>query len=278
MFTWFADTSAASAEAAHMAARIAAAYPAFWPETIRALIVHSASWTNQMRSSYPSGTKTERESFLRTCGYGVPSVEKALWSASNSLTLIAQDSLKPFDGNAMNELNIHSLPWPKEALQALGDTPVKMKVTLSYFIEPNPARRGWEYKFRYQSHGLRFDVKTSLESVDEFVTRLNRERWNEEQGRGSVTSRGDTEEWYFGKQIRSKGSLHSDWWEGTAAALAERSQIAVYPVAGWWRERHSEGHTDKIARYSLIITIETPEMAADIYTPVENLITTAVRV
>ncbi|MFH1012069.1 MAG: hypothetical protein V1784_12665, partial [bacterium] len=221
---------------------------------------------------YPTTTKNDRETLLRTCGYGVPSLEKALWSARNHLTLIAQDEIQPFDGNSMKEMNLHSIPWPIDVLRSLGGTVVRMRVTLSYFIEPNPARRGWEYKFRYQSHGLRFDVKTSLETIDEFVTRLNRERWDEEQGRRSVTSRGDSDEWFLGKQIRSKGSIHSDWWKGTAASLADRSQVAVYPVVGWWRERHAEGHTRKKSRYSLIVTIETPETTMDIYTPVLTMI------
>lgn len=271
MFTWFADTSAASAQAANFAAKIVAAYPNFWPETTRALMVHSASWTPRMKQAYPNRTKTERESLLRTCGYGVPDLAKALWSARNSLTLVAQDELKPFEKNSMKEMNFHQIPWPTEALETLGEARVRMKVTLSYFIEPNPARRGWEHKFSYQSHGLRFDVKTPTESTDDFITRINRERWDEEQGRPTGAA-SDIDEWYFGKQARSKGSLHSDWWEGTAASLAARSEIAVFPVMGWWRLKHSEGHTSKKARYSLIVTIETDEVNADIYTPVKTVI------
>ena len=276
MFTWTADTSAATAQVCHMAATIAQQYPHFWPETIRGLIVHSASWTDRMRTAYPCDNKTQRENILRMCGHGVPNLERALWSANNLLTLIAQDELRPFDRKYMYEMNIHTLPWPVEILQSLGETPVKMRVTLSYFIEPNPARRGWQYKFQYQSHGLRFDVKTAEESSVEFVTRLNKERWDEEQGRKSVTSSGDSAEWFFGKQIRSKGSLHSDIWEGTAADLAQRHEIAVFPVVGWWREKYTEGHTTKRARYSLIVTIETPDVSVDIYTPVQNQIRTEI--
>lgn len=275
-FVWMADTSAASALAANMAATISKKYPNYWPETLRALIVHSAEWTPRMRTAYPIRTKTERESLLRTCGFGVPNLNQALSSASNHLTLIAQDELKPFEGNKMKQLNIHNIPWPTEVLRDLGETPVKMRVTLSYFIEPNPARRGWAHKFRYQSHGLRFDVKTPTESTDEFITRLNRKRWDEEEGRASVTTTGDSAEWFFGEHIRSKGSLHSDIWEGTAVSLAERAQIAVYPVVGWWRERHAEGHTQKKARYSLIISISTPSTEIDLYTPVETQVVTPV--
>lgn len=34
------------------------------------------------------------------------------------------------------DMNLHSLPWPKDELEALQDTPVEMRITLSYFIEP----------------------------------------------------------------------------------------------------------------------------------------------
>ncbi|WP_392538591.1 S8 family peptidase [Legionella sp. 227] len=278
MFTHMADTSAATAQIANMAAIIGNQYPTFWPETIRGLIVHSAEWTETMKKSYPIENKQNRASLLRICGYGVPNLERALWSASNSLTLIAQDVLKPYDANSMNELNLHELPWPKEVLQSLGDTPVKMRVTLSYFIEPNPGRRGWEHKFRYSSHGLRFDIKTSLETEKEFITRINKKHWDDELGRKSVTSKADTAEWFFGERLRSKGSIHSDLWHGTAISLSERNHIAVFPVTGWWREMYAKGYTNKNARYTLIVTLSTPDVTADIYTPIETLLSIPVTV
>jgi len=277
-FTWMADTSAATAEASHIAARIAQKYPQFWPETVRGMIAHSAYWTQQMLTRYPTFTRMQKETLLRCCGYGVPSLERALFSASNHLTLIAQDSLRPFDGDSMNEMNLHALPWPIDALEALGETVVTMRVTLSYFIEPYPARRGWTGKFRYQSHGLRFEMQTADESQDQFKVRINRARWNEESGRDSVTSTGDADEWYLGPQIRTKGSLHSDFWTGKASDLAKKAHIAVFPVVGWWREKHREGHTDKDARYSLIVTISSPELDTDIYASIENMIATPIEV
>jgi hypothetical protein len=276
LFTYTADTSAAAAKAAHMASQISTAYCDYWPETIRALIAHSAEWTPQMRETYPTGQKNSRESLLRTCGLGVPDVNRALWSASNCLTLVVQESLRPFEGNSMHEMVIHDIPWPARALQDLGDTTVKMRVTLSYFIEPNPARRGWEHKFRYQSHGLRFEVKTPTETIREFSTRLNRERWDEGAGRASATSSSDTAAWFFGKQTRSRGSLHTDIWTGSAVELAERNHIAVFPVVGWWREKQAEGHSEKAARYCLIVSISTPEIEADIYTAVENMVAASI--
>ena len=45
LFTVTRQTSAATAQAAHLATSILADYPNLWPETVRALIVHSAEWT-----------------------------------------------------------------------------------------------------------------------------------------------------------------------------------------------------------------------------------------
>ena len=53
----------------------------------------------------------------------------------------------------------HPCPWPHDALEGLGEAPVEMGGTLSYFIEPNPSRCGVRSRYRDESHGLRFDVK-----------------------------------------------------------------------------------------------------------------------
>ncbi|MBK7859650.1 MAG: S8 family serine peptidase [Archangiaceae bacterium] len=58
------DTSAATALAARLAARLQAKYPDLWPETIRALMIHSAEWTPQMIARYP-GRKRAKAPQLR---------------------------------------------------------------------------------------------------------------------------------------------------------------------------------------------------------------------
>lgn len=270
------DTSAATALAARMGATLLAAHPEYWPETIRALLVHFSDWTQAQKDRFaPLNTRAAKARLLRYCGFGRPDLERALWSARNSLTLIAQDSLQPYDtvdGKVKTrDMSLHAIPWPVEVLQDLGETAVEMRVTLSYFIEPNPARRGWIRKHRYSSHGLRFDVKTPLESLDEFRQRINKVARDEEFER---TSASDSARWLLGPDLRSLGSLHSDRWTGTAAELSQRGFVGVYPVIGWWRERHQLGRWNRRARYALVVTIETPEVDVDVYTPVANMIAT----
>lgn len=71
-------------------------------------------------------------------------------------------------------MKLHALPWPRDELAAQLDTPVTLRGTLSYFIEPNPGAREWTTKFGYQSHRLRFFVKRAQESAQAFEKRINK--------------------------------------------------------------------------------------------------------
>lgn len=269
------DTSAAAALAARMAAQIHAQYPDLWPEAVRALMVHSADWTRAMRRRYPRKGAHEDPKLLRSFGYGVPDLGRALWSAKNSLTLLAQASLQPFEKDRSKEMHVHHLPWPARELQALGETRVELRISLSYFIEPNPARRGWNKRHRYASHGLRFDVNSPSESLDEFRRRLNRAASDDD---GGSKGRGDAAKWRLGPTLRARGSVQSDRWTGTGAELAQRSYLAVYPVIGWWRERHQLERWKQHVRYALVVTIHTASTKVDLYTPVATQIAAATAV
>lgn len=278
-------TSAASAQCARMGAEILAAYPNLWPETIRALIVHSAEWTEQMRSEFldPRKRKQDYARLLRIVGYGVPNLERALWSLSNSLTLIVEDELQPFqlkEGSSnitARDMHLHPLPWPRDELAALGEVEVEMRVTLSYFIEPNPGvvERGTKGRYRYESHGLRFEVKGRAETVDQFRGRINLRARDEEHGDESGPASDADKEWRFGVRNRTLGSLHSDTWTGIAADLAERGVLAVYPALGWWKTAKKLEAYNKRARYALVISIKTPEVGVDLYNVVAQQITAA---
>ena len=277
-------TSAATALASRLAAQVMAGYPDLWPETVRALIVHSAEWTDEMRNSFlpATGNPTKQDYILllRRCGFGVPDINRVLWSVGNSLTMVVEQSLHPFKRETgkkptFRDVHFHNLPWPCDVLERLEETSVEMRVTLSYFIEPNPSRRGTFSRYRYESHGLRFDVKRPLESTDDFRKRINLAARDEEEG---AHRSGSDLQWLIGKQGRHRGSLHSDIWRGTVADLASRGAIAVYPTAGWWKTRPVLERYDQTARYALVVSIKAPEIDVDLYTEVANLISSAVQV
>lgn len=279
-FATIGDTSAATAHAARMAGQILSARPGFWPETVRALIVHSAEWTPAMRSRIDAcnGAKGPIQALVRRYGYGVPDLGRALLSTVNDLTLIVEDELQPFqrEGSAApktRDMKLHRLPWPKEQLAALGAAHVELRATLSYYIEPNPGERGWTRRHRYASHGLRFRVKSAIETVDEFRARINQAARDEEEGAPA----GGGEEWLLGT-FRDRGSLHADFWSGSAADLAERDAIGVFPVGGWWKEKPYLERFNALARYSMIVTIRAPGANVDIFTPVETAVNVPIAV
>ncbi len=274
LLTTTGDTSAATALAARHAAIIWSRYPDLWPETVRGLLVHSARWTPGMLEEFPGNSQTDRENRLRCYGYGVPDLQKALWSVANAATLVIQGALQPFDkeGSTVKtkDMHLHRLPWPSSVLQDLAEIDVRMRITLSYFIEPSPGKRGWTRKHRYQSHGLRFDVRRPDETVNRFRQRISKAARDEEEEQVAFGS--DDRTWEIGDRLRRKGSVHSDTWSGSAAELADCGVIAVFPVTGWWKERPHLDCWNRQARYVLIVTIETPQTDVDLYTPIANQI------
>jgi hypothetical protein len=269
-------TSSATALAARFTAQVKAEHPELWPESIRALTVHSADWTDEMyqligaKRSDKAIRKGDISNLTRMVGFGVPNLEKAIKSANNSLSLVIQDELQPFYKNGSvktKDMHLHDLPWPRDALQAIAEEDVELTVTLSYFVEPNPSSRNILNKYSYASHQLRFDVKRHEESDIAFESRVNAAADADKPDDSPSDSN-----WALGAGNRHRGSIHKDIWKGSAAELAERGQIAIYPASGWWKTRTSHERWDSKARYALIVSLSVPEVDVDIYSEVETKI------
>jgi hypothetical protein len=280
-FELFDATSAATAKAAWMAAQIQSIVPNAWPETIRALIVHSAEWSPQLIDQFEIDIRKKGDvgKLLRIAGYGVPDLMKASDCAENHLTLIAQETIHPFrkDGGT-NEMHFYELPWPIEALQNLGDQEVTLRITLSYFIEPSPGELQTQGRYTYASHGLRFDLNSPEEAtdIDSFKKRVNKEAREDKEDKPEFGGLGDR--WTIGPTYRSKGTVQSDSITLPGILIADCYHIAVFPVGGWWKTRKSEKCMEKQARYSLVVSLHTDAEVIDIYTPVANMIQTQIKV
>jgi hypothetical protein len=271
-FAPFGDTSGAAALAAKMAAELAHRYPDYWPETIRGLLVHSAEWTDAMLQgiNFRNATVSRKQVLLRTFGYGVPILENALHSAANSLTLIAQNHIQPYRlENATvkyNEYHLYKLPWPQEVLLNVLAADVRLKVTLSYFIDPNPGNRQYANSFRYHSHSLDFKVINPTEDIATFQRRISAAS----EGDDNHDYEGKEESWALSERVRNAGSVKKDFILTSGPELATRSTLAVFPKAGWYKTRKKLEKYNALIRYSLIVTIETADLNVDIYTPVAN--------
>ncbi|MFF0171149.1 hypothetical protein [Streptomyces prasinus] len=167
----------------------------------------------------------------------------------------------------MGELNLHELPWPREQLLELEEADVRLRVTLSYFIEPNPGRRGMLGQHTYASHRLRFALEGPFETMSQFEGRIAQAAQAENDARTSIRPFDSDRNWLVGPTNRDRGCLHADIWRGTARELADCGVLAVYPAGGWWKYNNSADRVGMPVSYALLVSLATPEVAADLYTP-----------
>ncbi|WP_392713872.1 S8 family peptidase [Rhizobium ruizarguesonis] len=284
----FWATSAATGMAGNFVGRLKAALPNLWPETYRGLVVQSAEWPTPIRKKligkgahWKTGNKGEKQRLLRDVGFGVPNLSRAIASAQNDAVLLAQAEIQPFavgQGGAavFNEMHFYELPWPRAALQALENSIVVMKITLSYFVEPNLSGRASTRPDTYRSFGLRFELKKRLETDDEFRTRLSRpddldtadENLDADAGEEKEKQAPEPSHWLLGPKAMQAGSLHCDLWRGYAVDLASHDHIAIYPVSGWWKSHTGQKRMTDKARYALTISITAEGQDVDLYSEI----------
>jgi hypothetical protein len=109
-------------------------------------------------------------------------------------------------------------------------------------------------------------VRRTGERVEDLCRRINA------QAGSRPKHTPDDPGWTLGPRLRYRGSLHADIWTGSAADLAERDAIAVYPTSGWWRENPSHDRASRQVRYSLIVSLRITENV-DLYTPIRTQVT-----
>lgn len=277
------DTSAAVTSAARLAARLMARCPEYRPETVRGLMVHGAEWTPEMLRQFPPTDGEGRRKLLSCYGHGVPSLDRSAETAASRVVLIAESDLQPYrlekSEPRMNELRLFDLPWPRAVLEDLGANDVTLRLTLSYFAEPSPGRRGEINKYRYASHGLRFKLREPGESEDVFVKRVSKASWSDVEAEPGSAIRPNTADsrsgkWQIGPEQRVRGTIHRDQWTGSASDVASSHQIAVYPVGGWWYTRPQLRCVERRARFSLVVSIASE--GVDLLTPISNVLSTPI--
>jgi hypothetical protein len=264
-------TSEATARAANLAARVWAVEPKWRPETVRGLIVHSAGWTHEMLQQF-SGLHDR----VLACGYGVPNERVASECAQERATIVIEDVMpnavveeepkkrapkrataKTTEPKLRRKLKLFRLPIPNELLGD-EDLDVELRVTLSYFMEPN--------KFgRTVFHGLdlKWDMQGPQESENEFLQRINvLKRPKGADGKRQKVVATKSFPWQLGVQLRSHGTVQSDRWQGNMSALVGDKLIAIIPVFGWWDQRRYL--KEQGMRFSLIVSVFGPGVYAAI--------------
>lgn len=214
-----------------------------------------------------SFNESEKRALLRTVGYGAPNPERARYSASNSLVLIAEREIQPYkwedSRGKYNQYHLFELPWPKEALEALEEQSVTLKATLSYYIEPNPGSRRFAIHHQYHSHQLDFEIIKRNESLADFRTRISKP--DDEDPDAAPDRR--SESWSLGRPS-VKGSIRKDFLVMSGRELSNRNVLAVFPKNGWYKNLKRQNKFNETVRYTLVVSIESERKDIDLYTPV----------
>lgn len=239
-------TSEATARAARLAATIWSVEPRLRSETVRGLIVHSANWTGTMLEQFPSINDR-----LIACGYGLPDERFASECAQGVATIVVEDNLpnaaieeqpkkkapkrpntKTTEPKLRRKVKLYRLPIP-ESLLVDSDPDVELRVTLSYFSEPNRFGRSI-----YRGLDLKWDMQGPQELEEEFLQRINvLKRAKGANGKPVKVVTKKSFAWDIGIQLRSRGTVQSDRWRGKMSSLVGDKLIAIVPVLGWWDQR-----------------------------------------
>jgi Subtilase family len=269
-------TSEASARAAHLAARIWVLEPKLRPETVRGLIVHSASWSSAMLEDFPG--LNDR---LLACGYGEPNERLASECAQGVATIVVEDTMpnavleeepkktppkrattKTTELRTRRKVMLYRLPLP-ETLLTDADPDAELRVTLSYFAEPNKFGRR-----TYRGLDLKWDMQGPQEGKEAFIQRVNAlQRPKNNEGKRVKVENSKSFDWDVGIERRSRGAVQSDRWRGKMSALVGDKLIAIVPVLGWWDQRKAL-RTQEMS-FSLVVSVFGPGVYAAIKPRVE---------
>ncbi len=248
-------TSFAAPKVTHIIASIAAEFPQESCLLYRALVVQSArlpEWTKQ--------SDVNLFHAIRTIGYGIPNLDRALGNTENRITLITQGDRRI----KARQAHVYQVQLPKELRSQGDELEILVEITLSYKAQPRRTRRN---RRRYLSTWLDWDCSKRGEDPDYFLNRILKEYdapEDAEKGEGIFT-------WTLGKQknhktikeiSRSAGTLQKDWTIVKSYELREAFCIAVVGHEGW------NNDPDASVPYSLVVSFEAINTNISIYSAI----------
>jgi hypothetical protein len=259
-------TSFAAPKVTHIAAALAVAYPDDSALLYRALIVQSArlpNWTNDSVEKLYHG--------IRTMGYGIPNLDRALRNSPTRVTLRTQGS----ERIKAKQAKVYQVQIPDFVLRQGEGFDILIEITLSYVAEPRRTRRN---RRKYLSTWLDWTCSKRGEDSEVFLDRVlkeyDRASPDAEEGEGLF-------EWTLGKRkmrsdgdepgsargidgrvkgaSRSTGTIQKDWAIVKSYNLREGFCIAVVGHEGWNKD------PEAMVPYSLVVSFEAIDSEVSLY-------------
>ncbi|TVP65589.1 MAG: subtilase family protease [Nodularia sp. (in: Bacteria)] len=258
-------TSFAAPKVTHIAAALEAAFPQESTLLYRALIVQSArlpAWTNSLNAK-------ELYHAIRTMGYGIPDINRALGNSPNRVTL----TTRGLERIKARQAKVYQVKVPENFLPQGEGFDILIEITLSYVAEPRRTRRN---RRKYLSTWLDWTCSKRGEDPDCFLDRvLSEYDPSEEAEKGDKLF-----QWTLGKRqfkptngqtrpngidgivkelSRSTGTVQKDWATVKSYELREGFCIAVVGHTGWNQDTNAD------VPFALAVSFETVNSNINLY-------------
>ncbi|PSB48370.1 subtilase family protease [Cyanosarcina cf. burmensis CCALA 770] len=256
-------TSFAAPKVTHIAAALEAAFPQESTLLYRALIVQSArlpAWTNSLNAK-------ELCHAIRTMGYGIPDINRALGNSPNRVTL----TTKGLERIKARQAKVYQVKVPENFLPQGEGFDILIEITLSYVAEPRRTRRS---RRKYLSTWLDWTCSKRGEDPDRFLKRVLKdydapEETEEDDGLFQWTlgkrqlAQGQTRpngiDGIVKELSRSTGTVQKDWAVVKSYELREGFCIAVVGHTGWNQDTNAD------VPFALAVSFETVNSDLNLY-------------
>ena len=225
--------------------------PLSWASELKAIIARTTGYDHLKTYKDATGSKLPCGHLPKYCSRAVAEQAMVLWMSLLRKVPAQIEHFKTFDRDGLTGLECEGKNLLVVGVGNIGSEIVRIGAGLGMKV------RGVDIVRRHTAVDY-ISIEEGLPSEDE----------------GDPVNPSDPN-WLLGERQRHRGSLHQDVWKGTAAELASRGFIAVYPAMGWWRTRPALERYELPARYSLVVSIQTQQMDVDLYTAVAQKIPVA---
>lgn len=256
-------TSFAAPKVTHIAASLAAAFPQESTLLYRALIIQSARlpvWTNSLNAE-------KLYHAIRTMGYGIPDINRALGNSPNRVTL----TTRGLERIQARQAKVYQVKVPENFLPQGEGFDILIEITLSYVAEPRRTRRN---RRKYLSTWLDWTCSKRGEDPDSFLNQVLKdydapeetEKDNElfqwtlgkrQLGKGQTRANGI--DGIVKELSRSRGTVQKDWATVKSYELPESFCIAVVGHAGWNQDSNAD------VPFALAVSFEAVNSSIDVY-------------
>lgn len=245
-------TSFATPKVGHIIAQLAKKFPNDSTLLYKALVIQSARLPEHV--FHQPNTDA-----LRTLGYGIPDVHRALENTPYRITFVAEGVV------AAQQANLYSVSIPPELRRAGTNFDVLVEVTLTYNAEPRRTRRRLK---SYFGSWLTWESSKLGESFQQFSTRVlkNMEYPDEEAiDPNSIRWTISTSSTYgiVADFKRQDSATQKDWIILKSNTLTEELSFAVVGHKGWDKDTVQE------LPFALVISMEAISKENEIYEMIE---------